>query len=316
MFVGSDVVGQDWNDDSGTPPDSSTDAAVEASPSCQSVNDAAVCAPTPPGTWKGPIIVYEGPSSTSAPACPSGLPLFRAHTGLDAGAAICTPCACQVQSASCTAPILQGDATGVCTNLDQRYPLTNGQCVVLNTVGLNEAAVVPSSPDASLTASGGDPTLPPATWGALGEGCAAVPAVGACPSGDACLKYAPQGFLSGKFCVYTPGDTTCPGAPYGERHVYYTGLSDNRGCSTCGCALTGGSCNTVGDGVTLYWDPGCSDSLVTLQVPSACSAVASARSAFLTGNPTPLSPPTADISGGKPTGSASGTNATTVCCTP
>ena len=111
--------------------------------------------------------------------------------------------------------------------------------------------------------------------------------------------------------------TSCPpGYSYGPQ-VFYTGVSDARGCSPCTCAApTGGQCTISSPAVGVYSNLGCSTQKTTLDAPSGCSALTGPDPVQLLATPMLSAPGNCAGSGGMPVGVATPTGATSFCCTP
>jgi hypothetical protein len=113
-------------------------------------------------------------------------------------------------------------------------------------------------------------------------------------------------------CIYQVGDVACPSTGYTQKSLVYTGFTDDRGCSACGCdptACTGGN-------VTVSPNATCGGG-VPNAVPVACRfdgiPPTFPYSAQITTAPTAG---TCNPTGGQPGGAAVPTGATTVCCLP
>jgi len=132
---------------------------------------------------------------------------------------------------------------------------------------------------------------------------------GGCTSGAQCV----QSPSNGKTCVYQTGDVACPPATYTSKTLFYATIDDTRGCSTCTCTATAGTCTGT---INVYNVAGCGGSpIATISTNSACTATSSAKSAVATSLTT--NPGTCGNNGtGGPTGSVTSTSPVTVCCTP
>ncbi|HEY1694927.1 MAG TPA: hypothetical protein VGG39_22310 [Polyangiaceae bacterium] len=291
-----------------------SDASVDAPP-----QDSAVCATgetctaAPPQGWAGPIAFYEG--AGSPPSCPPGASaVLTANAGLVAPPAVCSSCSC-TGSVSCAAPTLSfwtnsscsgntcatGEATGNCT------PVTSN-CAT----GASVYVSVESDPSGAGCAPSQEvPTLQPTTWSLSDLGCAGPET--SCGAGEAC---APDTGSPFHVCVYRAGDLACPTGTYQTKHTVYGGVSDTRSCSPCACgAASGATCS----GGTVDYSPTSTTcaSAGSLAVPTSChdlGPLATAQYGIELGTQPTLSNSVCTPSGGNPTGAATGTNATTVCC--
>jgi hypothetical protein len=132
-----------------------------------------------------------------------------------------------------------------------------------------------------------------------------------CPSGDICVPV-PGASFGASLCVGQAGDVACPGPDYTRKALYFTGANDTRGCSDCTCKASG-SC--AAGQVTQYstTDGTCGGSGNIFGAPFTCYPLGSSTDVKYTATPTlgscTPSAPTA-------TGTATGTGAYTVCCTP
>lgn len=86
------------------------------------------------------------------------------------------------------------------------------------------------------TASGGDPTLPPATWANDAVTCTGTTAATGCAGTDACEPNVPAPFAGP--CIRSDGDVQCPSGSFSDRHVVYTSVTDTRACTACTCSPT------------------------------------------------------------------------------
>lgn len=122
------------------------------------------------------------------------------------------------------------------------------------TVGQAELMAQPASCDACTCgapsgnhcpAMGGSAMLPLVSWGRVGFACAAPAPATKC-TGGACMPVAATGFLPG-LCVHHDGDIMCPEG-FDDRHVFYGGVDDMRGCTTCTCSTASMGVCTPGGG--------------------------------------------------------------------
>ena len=118
-----------------------------------------------------------------------------------------------------------------------------------------------TAPDASCTscgcgsasgghcpASGGSAMVPLVSWGRVGFTCDA-PAPSTTCGGGVCMPLPAMGFRPG-LCVHHDGDIMCPEG-FDDRHVFYGGFDDTRGCTTCTCSnVNMGVCTPMGGSAT------------------------------------------------------------------
>jgi hypothetical protein len=138
---------------------------------------------------------------------------------------------------------------------------------------------------------------------------------GACATGFHCLPPA-TGF---HVCVAEDGDADCPGSPYTEKHLAFTGTQDGRSCSTCTCgAPSGGKCKVK---VSTYADNACASEVDGLTIdstmpewclPLSAGPLLSKSATLVADEPGSCQP----ADGGVPIGSVTQTGTTTLCCIP
>jgi len=94
---------------------------------------------------------------------------------------------------------------------------------------------------------GGTATVGAPAFARIGLGCKdqALPAAGC--TGTVCQPRPSAPFGAG-ICVLQPADVPCPsGTPFTDRHVFFAGIDDTRGCAACTCGPpSGGSCAPAG----------------------------------------------------------------------
>ena len=114
--------------------------------------------------------------------------------------------------------------------------MTCGSSSDVQVIGVDLASGGACAPRAVVDASA------PA-WGSVATVCAPRGESSAgCASDQVCLPAVGSPFEP-TFCVLKAGSNACP-SPFDARHVYYSGVSDGRGCSACGCGPpTGVDCN-------------------------------------------------------------------------
>jgi hypothetical protein len=341
--------------DSGT--DSSTpvhDAGTDSGPPTCTVTDcsnpactAVACVSAVPTGWTGYYAVFSGAPATD-PSCPTAFPTsaYLGNAGLTAPADTCSACACATPTGeTCTLPLSYTVEDGTCgatSYCSGTYTLTSswtGGCTGntefaggTDTCGAsggpncnegsapcNVSVTVPAatSTGGTCTESGGTATVTPTSWSTLGVACNGETTVTTgCTGGAICAPKPPSPFESG-LCISKAGDVTCPAGPFTTQYVFYTGVTDDRGCSDCSCAAASGT--TCSATITLY----SAQTINTCTGPVA--AVTTGGCADLTGNPTVAGREASGIttsggscaaSGGAATGSATPSTPTTFCCIP
>jgi hypothetical protein len=281
------------------------------------------CVTAPPAGWTGPVALYVGATASgSAPACGSGFaatPAFDGQGGtLSAPPATCTACSCGVPTGTitCSDPVMSFFLDDTCNSPYGKALTVSGSCAPTPIGALGTIVSAPAPTGGACGASGGVPTTSAPTWEQLARACApSTPAGQAdCDAGLVCAPapaspFAPQG------CVLQPGEaTSCPPQyPSGPR-VFYTGVDDSRGCSTCQCAgPSGGSCTITNPAIEACISSG------TWSAPGACSSITGPEPVRLHSGATPtlVDPGTCTLTdGGAPSGTATGNGATTFCCAP
>ncbi|MGH7434370.1 MAG: hypothetical protein ACRENE_01710 [Polyangiaceae bacterium] len=241
--------------DAGT--DGPDDANILAAdgPALVSCAGGGLCSPPVPANapgWSGPYSLSVGAPGALLPcSTPSyeAQPVFEGDYGLKADP---PQCGC-----SCSAPHGQGCGPPQVTFY------TDSTCNTVCGEGqVNGCLVIPSCPGSggsgpanfleignttpSATASctpDGSVAMPAASWSGAARVCQLAPGAihDRCGSGEYCLP------ASTPYCIMfagDAGDAPCPaGEWYKYRHVFYTGMDDQRGCTSCTCgAVTGASC--------------------------------------------------------------------------
>ncbi len=227
-------------------------------------------------TWSGPVILFDGDPATLPAACPAAFP-DQVYSGVrgpvQAAPAQCGACACGAGAVSCAPGAVHLYTNIQCTNPEKppfAQPAGAG-CQPIATFGSpnNPEYLMVDAPAAvaSCPPSGGDATLPTATWTGTALACGpATPA--ACGGGSVCLPPAPAPF-GGKACIYEAGDLLCP-ALYPNKHRL-TGASDTRGCSACACASSSPAACTAT--TTFYGDTTCTQTLATKSDNGICGGM-------------------------------------------
>jgi hypothetical protein len=310
-------------DGDATTADSSTDgpamesgATDSASPDAVvSCGNGGVCAPAAPSGWTGPVSLYAGPSA--APACSGGASsLFDGMGDLMAPPATCSSCGCGTANASCSDPVVSVyEEMTSCSGTPSSTVTPSASCstfpIIAASVSVSAPALTGSCPPGTST-----PTLTPPSWGTQARACPVTGSSG-CSGGASCI--APQ-LASTSVCVKQPGAATaCPsGYPSGPQ-IFYTGFIEGRGCTACTCSPPGGAtCTIASPAIDTFEEPGCMMSDLTLSAPTACTQVAGDFSIELVASPMLTGTPSCSVvvGGGMPTGTATGSGATSFCCLP
>ncbi|AUX31837.1 MULTISPECIES: hypothetical protein [Sorangium] len=310
-----------------------------------------VCTTAVPEGWSGYFALFDGEPARD-PGCPdafaAGEP-FVGNRGLSAPPARCT-CSCgPAEGQACDALgdvlITVSDApcgsAHVCAwELDKIPGWMPNTCKGPDGVFGGGTTCMPggrcdASPDgrpcvasvsaSAIAATGGACAANPVQvqtedprWTRLGRACAAAEPPGqGCNLGRVCVPR-PSAPFEGGLCIAKDGDNPCPPGAYTERHVFFTGVEDDRGCKDdCACgAPSGGACPTT---ITLYSDDDridtCTTPLTELQT-GGCEDLEGnptivGRKAMLPGAPTGGA---CAASGGTATGEARGAAPRTFCC--
>jgi len=190
------------------------------------------CAPDVPSGWSGPIALYEGPDD-DLPECPDGPELFDAGVRPAQDPLGCAPCIC-------------GSVNGGACSLAMRTYNDEGCTIETSSTGVGSQCTVPITSTAfrfegfelsggSCNPSGGNLTeRPEPRWQSVARACRLASNEGSgCDGGSACFPEPTLPFRD-DICVFRAGDHACPDA-YPDLRTYYTGLDDDRACSSCGC---------------------------------------------------------------------------------
>ncbi len=301
------------------------DVVVDAGRGC---TGGFACIPAVPAGWTGPYELSAG--ALAAPCDPafSGSALIG-YAGLTAGSAVCG-CTCDVLPAPPCPPLtIEFYATSAGCSAVGAMPcssatLSPGACTTADALQNCDAGVagvvmnVPASPPAPASCTALPTTaLPKSTWATTARACGALlpPVAGGCPTGNVCAP-APAAPFQASLCVEQAGDVACPSPDsstgYGVKHVYYGGVDDLRGCSTCSCTpVSGASCT-----VTVNQYPSTNGTCAGMPViygAGACQPVQQPADLQLALTPSIASCTSSTTT---PTGAASPTKPMTFCCTP
>jgi hypothetical protein len=275
------------------------------------------CVPPAPGGWTGPLAFWDD-AGTTPHTCDASYTSMT-YTGssmLAVPPAVCSTCTCgAVTNGTCQAAVWGSTNACVSDSVGLLYPLTVG-CA--NFGG-------PSYPYAHHEGDGvagahcgapspQTPTLPPTSWGRTGTACGlpAPASTTGCTSGDVCVAVPPTG-VPGAYhlCISQAGDLACP-SDYPTKFVTYTGTTEGRSCTACGCTLNSGSCAGT---IHFYSDGGCGSEIASAGLTTAlqCQALGgnfqSARVDW--SGPTGAS---CNPQASSPTGTVTPATPTTFCC--
>ncbi|WP_437319745.1 hypothetical protein [Sorangium sp. So ce385] len=304
------------------------------------------CIPPAPLGWFGPVLLWFGPPD-QAPGCPAAAPNvgYEGFADLAPEPLACAACRCDppdAATASCQLPLrwsahtattCAGEASGAVVTSFAAPEAWNGACTAVNAIPAGQdcggqPCVQALSVDAPAVLVTGactprvDEPPPPARldpWRTRALAC--LPgAYTECPGDRSTCMPSPEqpgvpppgGFLT---CVFHEGDVTCE-EPYLDRHVFYGGADDTRGCSACGCgAPEGASCTIM---ASVYSDGACADQVASSLVSSMASfcvvtppgvALGSKSAELVAVDPGGCAP-----SGGEPVGEMLPAEPSTFCC--
>jgi hypothetical protein len=261
-------------------------------------------APAPAG-WIGPFALHEGQDSAST-VCPPGYPDldFDGGAGPMGASATCGACTCSTPAGSCTPLDLQFYKWSNCgASLGKISNVADATCNSLpQSVSSVKATSSFKTPGAACAATGGAATVPPIAWANLVRGCGGAKVGAGCSSGGACAPAPPPGFGAG-LCVAQAGVQGCP-AGYSHLRSMVT-VQDQRGCTSCACASSGGPDCTVQTEV--FSDAACQTSVSTIKNAGTCGPTNGGHNAMVSVT-LGCSP-----SGGAPSGSVV-ESPWTVCC--
>lgn len=267
-----------------------------------------------PDDWEGPGILYEGPPDPM-PDCPDDFP-----TSIDVGGtdiindpATCSACTCGAPAITCRPSALLAFRSDNCGSFGfPNAQPSSGDCSTL-TAGTTIRSYIANPPAADAEDCAPSETSlmgSPPSFGAQGRVCALRAGSGGCASGESCspTQIAPP--FVGASCIWRDGEEDCPSG-FEQRHVFATGLVDNRSCSPCACGTPNVSCEAT---TTIYGDALCSDAVEIVSNNAMC-AVNAPPGVALTVEIT--SAGSCAASGGEPSGSVDlDGDVTTVCCRP
>ena len=293
--------------------DAVADSPVFAADACSGAN---TCAPVAPSGWQGPLVIWEG--TGTPPSCASFyLDVFDGGSSPSGSAASCS-CSCGPATGSTCGPAtVQFGTTGCGGSCGSAVTAASGACVNVQTqvtaCGSGASMMTTGStadgggcqPDASVDAQA-------PTWANLTVACApSSQSTTGCNANQVCVPGAGSPFES-TFCVLKAGNNTCP-SPFTNQHLYYSGITDTRGCTPCTCGSPSGvDCNSNAH-LTTWSNTSCNTGKGGdfSPLPLSCGAIGASHYAMLTTSPTGG---TCTPSGGTPTGGVTAANLTTICC--
>jgi hypothetical protein len=246
--------GEDAIVDAGT--DAPDDASILAdAPPLMSCGGGGLCSPPVPTNapgWSGPYALSVGaPGSLLPCSAPSyaSQPVFEGNYGLKADPPQCG-CSCSApRGQGCDPPKVTFYADSTCTTACGAGAV-NGCLVIPSCSGssggtANFLTIGNATPSAAAAcAPDGSVGISKASWTGAARVCQLAPGAihDTCGSSEYCLP------ASTPYCILfagDAGDAACPaGNWYVHRHVFYSGLDDERGCTSCTCgAPEGGICS-------------------------------------------------------------------------
>ncbi|WP_437716480.1 hypothetical protein WMF45_08670 [Sorangium sp. So ce448] len=305
------------------------------------------CVPPAPLGWFGPALLWFGPRD-QVPDCPADAPNvgYEGFADLAPAPLACAACLCdppEAAAASCQLPLGWSAHTSTTCSGDPGSVATafaapggwDGACTAANAIpaGQNcggqpcvksisiDAPAVLVTATATCTPRVDEPPPPALLDPWLTRALACVPGAYTECLGDrsTCMPSPeqpgvppPGGFLT---CIFHEGDVTCE-EPYLDRHVFYGGAEDRRGCSECGCGeLEGASCTIM---ASVYSDGACAEQVASTLVSSRAPfcgvtppgiALGSKSAEVVAVDPGGCAP-----SGGEPTGELLPAEPSTFCC--
>ena len=272
--------------------DSAGEGGAEPASSATTGGGGAFSIEAAPAGWQGPLLFSRGGSMAELSACGDSYDsqVFVLRGDVTPGEHVC-PCECAAaEGIGCTVSVTSW-ADEACTVPLRVDTFANvSQCREIDddtrAASFPEPAV--DTTNASCAATPGAPMITPAAFAEQGRACGPVDALDALPPGfDA--------------CIYQLGDVPCPGAPYTERTLWYSGVEDTRGCmDDCSCGAVdvaqctavvdangGHSCNENPD-YPLLVEPGCvpgyfdSARLISVTPQGSCQPIDATATGALT----------------------------------
>jgi hypothetical protein len=273
------------------------------------------CLPVAPPGWRGPVSVWIG--GGAAPPCGGdyGDIAVDAFEGLDAQELACK-CTCTASNPQCPVALtvdLYEDP--LCVKKCDTLPVTHalggaGTCadVQRKCFDVRGVSVQPQG-TATCTPSPSSPPPSPPTWKENVRACAATSAdQGACNGGELCLDL-PAAPMKPSPCIVASGDVACPAGVYSAKALVYGSWNDTRECSPCGCGAPNVACAAQFEDCRTGGGP------LDASAPTNCAPLPDPNGLGLTANPVPGAA-SCPADGGVPTGAATPTSPTTLCCYP
>ncbi len=221
-----------------------------ADPDC---SPAFTCVPELPAGWDGPIALSQAKAGAAPPRCDAAIgyqPVTKYEGGLklnlNAGELGCPNCSCALdpKSAQCIGKVEY--RRNSCTEVNSLplevgaacapMPITTSQIGGPPTVAQLVSTYVKGAGSCQVTEiKGPNPQAPSFTDQA--RLCKApLPAGGGCERAFACGAVPKPPFLE-ELCIVKVGEQACP-LGFGDKHLTYSGLADQRSCQACSCSRT------------------------------------------------------------------------------
>ncbi len=281
------------------------------------------CAGAPPAGWDGPFSYYEATGGPPAPA-PADCGGEFTKTAYDGTSALIAPppaCTCQcgaATGATCSGPLVNyfSDATCMTSCGTKNQPLvTTPACTILgdSACSSTHATIGPPLPTGGSCPPMATSNVTPAAWSTTYRLCAVTtPPSGTCGADQVCVPSPSLPEKPNTLCIARPDDAQCPAA-YPVKKTAYASFTDNRACSACTCAAPQGvTCAT--DTATMYTDLACTAGAKAFVTgTTTCLNIGTVKSGNVSA--AAASGGTCTAVGGQPTGAATPTSPTTICCT-
>jgi hypothetical protein len=276
------------------------------------------CQPEPPAGWKA-VHVVPGDNSEGCTDPVMG------GTAVTADAFTCPGCSCGAISGGACATSASVTYTRGASSCAPGCPKAvdtpvDGTCANVPVVCSSPATTNPNGitvPPVPITQGNCEPdsvvppVLPTPDVSDLQTLCTPAVFAANCGAGQVCFENPPAGAVP-RYCVASETAGPCPIEYPHERATIYTGVSDTRGCTECGCDLSGLSCEVS---VTNYMAEGCpaGTGFTSPITAGQCTGMSNWESIQLQASV----PATMQCNpvGGQPTGELSLTNETKICCT-
>jgi len=266
------------------------------------------CVEPAPEGWQGPLMLAAGVNAP--PACSGALSeeALAGGANLTASAASCSSCSCS--PGSCSYTWFVHDSTDTSCSASVTGTGDASGCTLFEDAAASKRVRLKGTGASACTPSSQSPSVPDASFGLRVRACqpgAALEAQG-CGGGQLCMPRGAAPYDSDT-CILQAGEHACPAGVYSLRSVFYTDIDDSRGCSDCSCGAE--NCDT---GWNIYAGDDASCTTVTSSVASTAQChLTDFGSGSIRVGPEPGGG-SCTPSGGEPTGTASGSGATTVCC--